>query len=169
MVDRLPGAERADAVSIQDVLDDLVTVGRRVVVLDDLGDWRGLGTALHLAERGHQVTIVSSAAVIGGALFHSAADLPLRRRFAAAGGVLRPNTVVMGWDGGSASVRDTLTGEDDGLAADTLVIAETPVSETTLADELRARGLPFEAIGDCVAPRRASLAIYEGRELALRV
>jgi 2,4-dienoyl-CoA reductase-like NADH-dependent reductase (Old Yellow Enzyme family) len=169
MVDRLPGAERADAVSIQDVLDDLVTVGRRVVVLDDLGDWRGLGTALHLAERGHQVTIVSSAAVIGGALFHSAADVPLRRRFAAAGGVLRPNTVVMGWDGGSASVRDTLTGEDDGLAADTLVIAETPVSETTLADELRARGLPFEAIGDCVAPRRASLAIYEGRELALRV
>jgi len=169
MVDRLPGAERADAVSIQDVLDDLVTVGRRVVVLDDLGDWRGLGTALHLAERGHQVTIVSSAAVIGGALFHSAADVPLRRRFAAAGGVLRPNTVVMGWDGGSASVRDTLTGEDDGLAADTLVIAETPVSETTLADELRARGLPFEAIGDCVAPRRASLAIYEARELALRV
>jgi len=83
--------------------------------------------------------------------------------------VLRPNTVVVGWDGGSASVRDTLTGEDDGLAADTLVIAETPVSETTLADELRARGLPFEAIGDCVAPRRASLAIYEGRELALRV
>jgi 2,4-dienoyl-CoA reductase-like NADH-dependent reductase (Old Yellow Enzyme family) len=169
MVDRLPGAKRADAVSIQDVLDDRVTVGRRVVVLDDLGDWRGLGTALHLAERGHEVTIVSSAAVIGGGLFHSAADGPLRRRFAAAGGVLRPNTVVLGWDGGSASVRDTLTGEDAGLAADTLVIAETPVSETTLADELRARGLPFEAIGDCVAPRRASLAIYEGRELALRV
>jgi NADPH-dependent 2,4-dienoyl-CoA reductase/sulfur reductase-like enzyme len=169
MVDRLPGAKRADAVSIQDVLDDRVTVGRRVVVLDDLGDWRGLGTALHLAERGHEVTIVSSAAVIGGGLFHSAADGPLRRRFAAAGGVVRPNTVVLGWDGGSASVRDTLTGEDAGLAADTLVIAETPVSETTLADELRARGLPFEAIGDCVAPRRASLAIYEGRELALRV
>ena len=37
-----------------------------------------------------------------------------------------------------------------------------------LADELRARGVAFEAIGDCVAPRRAGLAIYEGRELALR-
>ena len=66
-------------------------------------------------------------------------------------------------------VRDTLTGDQDDVAADTLVIAETPVAETTLADELRARGIPFEAIGDCVAPRRASLAIYEGRELALRI
>ena len=82
---------------------------------------------------------------------------------------MRPNTVVLGWDGASASVRDTLTGDQDDVAADTLVIAETPVAETTLADELRARGIPFEAIGDCVAPRRASLAIYEGRELALRI
>jgi 2,4-dienoyl-CoA reductase-like NADH-dependent reductase (Old Yellow Enzyme family) len=168
MVGRLPGADRPDALPIQDVLDG-ASVGARVIVLDDIGDWRGLGTALYLAERGHEVTIVSSAAVIGGGLFHSAADGPLRRRFVGAGGVLRPDTVVVSWDGASASLRDTLTGEGASLAADTLVIAETPVSETFLADELRARAIPFEAIGDCVAPRRASLAIYEGRELALRI
>jgi hypothetical protein len=50
-----------------------------------------------------------------------------------------------------------------------LVIAETPVAVTTLGDALAARGLAFEQIGDCVAPRRASLAFYEGRELALRL
>jgi hypothetical protein len=82
---------------------------------------------------------------------------------------MRPNTVVLGWDGEAAVVRDTLTGTERRFEADTLVIAETPVAETALADELRARGVAFEAIGDCVAPRRASLAIYEGRELALRV
>ena len=169
MVDRLPGTDRDDAVSIQDVLDERVIVGRRVIVLDDIGDWRGLGTALYLTERGHEVTILSSAAVVGGGLFHSAADGPLRRRFVGAGGVLRPNTVVLSWDGSAASLRDTLTGALDDLAADTLVIAETPVSETSLADDLSQRGVPFEAIGDCVAPRRASLAIYEGRELALRL
>jgi 2,4-dienoyl-CoA reductase-like NADH-dependent reductase (Old Yellow Enzyme family) len=169
MVDHLPGAERDDAVSIHDALDERATVGRRVLVLDDLGDWRGLGTALYLAERGHEVAIVSSASVIGGGLFHSAADGPLRRRFVAAGGVMRPNTVVLGWDGRAATVRDVLSGQEGRIDADTLVIAETPVAESSLADELRARGMPFEAIGDCVAPRRASLAIYEGRELALRV
>jgi NADPH-dependent 2,4-dienoyl-CoA reductase/sulfur reductase-like enzyme len=168
MVDRLPGVERPDAVAIHDVLDGTVAVGQRAVVLDDLGDWRGLGTALFLAERGHEVTIVTSAAVVGGGLYHSAADGPLRRRFTAAGGVMQPNTVVTSWDGEAALVRDTLTGAERRLEADTLVIAETPVAETALADALRPRGLAFEAIGDCVAPRRASLAIYEGRELALR-
>jgi hypothetical protein len=115
------------------------------------------------------VTIVTSAAVVGGGLYHSAADGPLRQRFTAAGGVMEPNTVVTSWDGGAALVRDTLTGAERRLEADTLVIAETPVAETALAGALHARGVAFEAIGDCVAPRRASLAMYEGRELALRV
>ena len=169
MVDRLPGAARADAVSVHDVLDEDVVVGRRVLVLDDLGDWRGLGTALHLATAGHEVTIATSAAVVGSGLFHSAADVPLRRRFAAAGGTMRPHTVVLGWDGGGAKIRSTLTGVTERLAADTLVIAETPVSETSLAAELTVAGVAFHEIGDCVAPRRASLAIHDGRELALRL
>jgi len=169
MVDRLPGAARADVVSIHDVLDETVVVGRRVLLLDDLGDWRGLGTALRLAEAGHEVTITASAAVVGGGLFHSAADVPLRRRFVAAGGTMRPHTVVLGWDGGGAKIRSTLTGATERIAADTLVIAETPVSETSLAAELTATGIAFQAIGDCVAPRRASLAFYEGRALALRL
>jgi 2,4-dienoyl-CoA reductase-like NADH-dependent reductase (Old Yellow Enzyme family)/pyruvate/2-oxoglutarate dehydrogenase complex dihydrolipoamide dehydrogenase (E3) component len=168
-IDRLPGADRDDAVTIQDVLALRATVGRRVVLLDDVGDWRGLGTALYLAEGGHAVTIVSSAPVIGGGLSHSAADGPLRARFVAAGGTVRPDTVVLGWDGAAATIRSTLTGVEERLPADTLVIAETPVAETALADELRSRGIAFEAIGDCVAPRRASLAFYDGRELAQRI
>jgi 2,4-dienoyl-CoA reductase-like NADH-dependent reductase (Old Yellow Enzyme family)/thioredoxin reductase len=169
MVERMPGTDRPDAVSIQAVLAETVTVSPRVVVVDDVGDWRGLGTALFLAERGHHVTIVTSAAVVGGGLYHSAADGPLRARFSAAGGTMRPGTVVLSWDGAVASVRSTMTGAEEALPADTLVIAETAVAETGLADELRARGVAFEAVGDCVAPRRASLAIYEGRELALRI
>jgi 2,4-dienoyl-CoA reductase-like NADH-dependent reductase (Old Yellow Enzyme family) len=169
MVDRLPGAERADAVAIHDVLDGSADLGARVLVLDDLGDWRGLGTALHLAESGHEVTVVTSAAVVGGGLFHSAADVPLRGRFMAAGGTVRPQTVVLAWDHAGATVRSTVTGAIERLAADTLVIAETPVAETSLATELTALGVAFHEIGDCVAPRRASLAFLDGRELGLRL
>jgi hypothetical protein len=43
------------------------------------------------------------------------------------------------------------------------------VAVTDLADGLRVRGIAFHQIGDCVAPRRASLAFFEGRELALRL
>jgi len=55
------------------------------------------------------------------------------------------------------------------IHADTLVIAETPVAETALGAALTARGIAFHQIGDAVAPRRASLAFYEGRELARRL
>ncbi len=169
MVDRLPGAERAEVASIHDVLEGTADLGKRAVVLDDLGDWRGLGTALFLVEAGHEVTIITSAAVVGGSLSHSAADVPLRRRFVAAGGTMRPDSVVLGWDDGGATVRSTLTGAIERLAADALVIAETPVAETGLASELTALGIAFHQIGDCVAPRQASLAFLEGRELALRL
>ena len=50
LVDRLPGVDEADVFSIHDVLDGTAVPGRRVLVLDDLNDWRGLGTATHLAE-----------------------------------------------------------------------------------------------------------------------
>ena len=99
MVDRLPGVDAANVFAIHDVLDGTTNVGRRVLVLDDLGDWRGTGTAVALAESGHEVTVVTSAAVIAGGLAHSAVDGPLRRRFAAAGGTARPSTAIDAWSG----------------------------------------------------------------------
>jgi len=169
LVDRLPGVDEADVFSIHDVLDGTAVPGRRVLVLDDLNDWRGLGTATHLAERGHDVTIVTSAPVVGGGLFHSAADGPLRKRFAVAGGRSIPSSVVLGWKDRVAAVVTTATGELTKIDADALVIAETPVAETALGEALTHRGIPFHQIGDVVAPRRASLAFYEGRELARRL
>lgn len=97
------------------------------------------------------------------------ADVPLRARFVAAGGSMRQQTVVLAWDQGGATIRSTLNGAIERLPADTLVIAETPVAETSLATELTAQGIAFHEIGDCVSPRRASLAFFDGRELARRL
>ena len=172
LVDRLPGVDASDVFAIQDVLDGTdvsAQPGHRVLVVDDLGDWRGLGTAVHLAERGHEVTILTAAPVVAGGLFHSAADGPLRKRFAAAGGKTVVSAAILGWDDKHATVRSTVDGGMSTIDADALVIAETPVAVTTLGDALGKRGLAFDQIGDCVAPRRASLAFYEGRELALRL
>ncbi len=169
LVDRLPGVEGAGVFSIQAVLDGAEAPGQRVLVLDDLDDWRGLGTALFLAEAGHDVTILTASAVVAGGLFHSAADGPLRRRFVAAGGRMLTSATVLSWGEGVATIHSTLTGDMSTLEADALVIAETPVAETGLATALAARGVAFHQIGDAVAPRRASLAFFEGRELARRL
>ena len=145
---------------------DVVPHGR-VLLLDDLGDWRGIGTAMHLQEAGCQVTLVTAAPVAAGGLFHSAADGPARRRFAQAGGEVLPHHVLCSWAPGHAVLRSTLTDAEHTAAFDWLVVAETPVPRTELATALTAAGIAHHAIGDCVAARRASLAIYEGRRLAL--
>jgi len=169
VVDRLPGVDDPSVGSIQAVLDGGYQPGHRVLVLDDLGDWRGLGTALHLAERGHDVTILTSAPVVAGGLFHSAADVPLRQRYADAGGRSITGATVLGWQPGVATIRAGVTGVVSELEADSLVIAETAVAVNGLAMELATAGVAFHAVGDCVAPRRASLAFYEARELARRL
>ncbi len=169
LVDRLPGVDADDVLSIQDVLAGTPVPGHRVLVLDDLGDWRGLGTAVHLAEAGHDVTILTAAAVVAGGLAHSAADAPLRKRFARAGGRTITSACVLGWHDGEAAVVSTLTGEHTTVDADALVVAETPVVVDDVARALAAGDIPFRAIGDCVAPRRASLAFFEGRRLALQL
>ena len=94
MRDRLPGAEAPNVASIEDVLGGRAAPSGRVLLIDDLGDWRGIGTAMFLQERGFDVCIATSAPTVAAGLFHSAADVPARQRFARAGGDMRPHTVV---------------------------------------------------------------------------
>ena len=108
---------------------------------------------------------MTAAPVVAGGLFHSAADGPLRARYAQAGGRSITGASLIAWGSGTA----TLSGPPTHVEADTLVIAETAIAETALATDLTSRGVAFHLIGDAVAPRRASLAFYEGRELARRL
>jgi len=166
-VDRLPGIHEPTATSIHDVLAGQARPAGRVLLVDDLNDWRGIGTAMFLQEAGCQVTLATSAPAVATGLFHSAADGPARQRFARAGGRSSPHTVITAWTSERASLRSTLTGDETTEPFDWLVVAETAVPRTALAAELDALGVAYHAIGDCVAARRASLAIYEGRRVAL--
>ena len=166
LVDRLPGIDAPTAASVHAVLEGEVVPHGRVLLLDDLGDWRGIGTAMHLQEAGCQVTLVTAAPVAAGGLFHSAADGPARRRFAQAGGEVLPQHVLCAWAPGHAVLRSTLIDAEHTAAFDWLVVAETAVPRAELAIALTAAGIAHHAIGDCVAARRASIAIYEGRRLA---
>ena len=96
---------------------------------------------------------------------------PLRRRFAAAGGRELTETVLEALraeEGAAvARFRSLLDGRQHEAAFDSLVLATTGRADSALAKALSAAGIAHSAIGDCVAPRRASLAFYEGRRLGL--
>ena len=95
----------------------------------------------------------------------SAADYPLRAKLKQLGARFITETIVKEWHGDGATLMSLLDSGEERIACDALVLATPNVSETTLSDELSSRGVEVRTLGDCVAPRWAVHAIYEGRKL----
>jgi 2,4-dienoyl-CoA reductase-like NADH-dependent reductase (Old Yellow Enzyme family)/thioredoxin reductase len=168
--DRLPGVEHENVLAIDDVLAGTAQCGKHVLVLDDLGNWKGVGTALYLAERDHAVTIATRYPTIAPELVRSAATAPLVRRMAELGIEQLVQTVALGWDGGHVTLRSSLDGAVVDRAFDTLVLATVNRPVRDLHDGLEdEEGINLYMIGDSLGARRASAAIYEGRKLALEL
>ena len=159
--DQLPGIERGNVASAEEVMARIARPGKRVLVLDETANWKGGGVALTLAEAGHQVTVVTPAAAVMAEMARTAADIELRARLRELGVTLRTDSVVREWHGDGATIQ-SFGGPTEHIAADTLVVAATNVAEHELGDAL---GAPM--IGDAVAARNAAMAIYEGRKLAM--
>jgi NADPH-dependent 2,4-dienoyl-CoA reductase/sulfur reductase-like enzyme len=150
---------------VEDIMARVAQPGKRVLLLDDGGNWRGCGTAWHLAERDHDVTLLTPDGLVGRELVRSAADFPLRRKLKRLGVTFITESAVKAWHGNAATIVNLLDDSEQKLDYDALVLATPNVSETTLLDELADDGIELHAVGDCVAPRWAVHAIYEGRRL----
>jgi 2,4-dienoyl-CoA reductase-like NADH-dependent reductase (Old Yellow Enzyme family) len=166
-VERLPGIDGPNVWSVEDVMRREARLGKRVLLLDDAGNWRGPGTAWHLAEKDHQVTLLTADAYVGRDLARTAADFPMRSRLKKLGVTFLTDSVILAWHGDGATIRDLSTGAEQRLPFDSLVLATTNVADSALQDDLAASNASHHAIGDCLSPRHAAAAIYEGRKLGL--
>lgn len=146
-----------------------VRPGKRVIVLDEGGNWRGAGTAWFLAEEGHAVTLVTPDALIGKELQRTAADWPLRKALRRLGAEFVTESAIAAWRGDGAEILDLLNGKTRHLAADSLVMATTNQANTTVAQGLDDSGIDYDLIGDAAGPRQAAFAFYEGRKAGLAV
>lgn len=168
-IPELPGLGHGRVHSAEDVMARQARPGKRVIVLDEGGNWKGCGTAWKLAEDGHQVTIVTPDPMIGKELQRTAADFPLRRTLAGLEVAFVVESAITGWDGSVATVQSFLDGGVTRLEADDLVFATANMAENSLALELAARNVRFAEIGDGAAPRQAPYAIYDGRKIGLEL
>ncbi len=159
----LPGVHLPSVSSIEDVLTHQARPGTRVVLIDDTGDWRGGGTAWWLAERGHEVVMVTSFPMVGHTVQRTSGDWRLRARLAELGVTWRTESVVTEWTGEGARVRRFLGGPEEFLPADSLVLATINTPVTEVLDEVRGMLDDVHPVGDAVAARLAVHAIYEGR------
>ena len=166
-VAQLDGIETGNVWPVEDVLGRAARLGKQVIVLDEGGDWRGVGTAWALAQDGHEVTIVTPDAMVGKGLQRSATDFPARQTLKSLGVRFLVEKTILKWGKAGAKLGCLLTGEVETISAQSLVLATQNIADTALPQALMAANIPYDAIGDGLAPRSAAAAIYEGRKLGL--
>ena len=166
--DRPPAAGlEGDVATVWQVALDEAEPGRRVVVADRRLDWGALGAAEKLARTGREVRL----AVIGDV---PGQNVPAGVRSHALGEIdslgveALPHLSLNGFEGDTARFRHTLSARTVELTGvDTLVLAEGPVSDTSLEDGLANYPGIVRHAGDCLSPRSAEEAVLEGLRAGL--
>lgn len=160
-----PGLELGDDAHVVDawgVLRDQVNVGASVVIADWRSDWIGMGLAQLLAESGCHVRL----AVNG---LHAGELMPWYVRDMAAaklhelGVETIPYVRLYGADGETVYLQHTASEAPILIeGVDTLVLAQGHEPVSGLLEELEGSGAEIIGIGDCLAPRTAEEAVFEG-------
>jgi 2,4-dienoyl-CoA reductase-like NADH-dependent reductase (Old Yellow Enzyme family) len=162
----LPGADQAHVFTARQVLAG-ANLGRRVVI----GDWDGrhMGTSLAelLAERGHEVAMVSATFFIGMDI-----DLltwrPIYERLLTLGVRMEPleELTAINNDGVTVTRLNRTTRQ---LPADSVVLCTRGRAERSLYRGLLGRVPVLKTIGDAWAPRQLEQAIFEGARAAREI
>jgi len=165
--DELPGLENGRVFSCEEAFRGQAELGKAVIVLDEGGNWRGTGTAWHLADQGHAVTIVTPDPMIGKEMVRAASDIQTRANLAKLGVRFVLESVIERWHGDRADVRSLLDGSTSNIAASAIVTATTNSVDNSIELALVEAGIGFYLAGDAAAPRTAPFAFHDGRKIGL--
>lgn len=152
------GIDKPLIISINDALNGHKQAGGKTVVVG--GGPTGCEIALHLSENGCQVTIVEMLPKLGMQMESMTKKMLLRK--------LKENHVSFKTHCSLISVLNNgvVIAEKDGgqmtLPADQVVFATGNQPEDSLFHQIKSMGYEVHRIGDCLEPRSAKAAIYEG-------
>ncbi len=165
--DELPGLQHGKVFPCEEVLRDQAELGKSVIVLDEGGNWRGTGTAWFLADKGHEVTIVTPDPMIGKELTRTTSDFQIRSNLAKLGATFMLESVIERWHGDRAEIRSLLDGSTSSVAASAIVTATTNRVHNEIELALADTDIRFHVIGDAATPRQAPYAFHDGRKIGL--
>lgn len=156
----IPGSDLPHVLTGRQVLAGNVALGKRVVIGDWDGKYMGTSIAELLAQKGHEVTIVSNAFYIGmdGDLMTWRA---LYERLLDLGVTMEPMHNLVSINSRGALVQG-FNQKDRLIEADSIVLCSRGAAERPLYRQLEGKVSALHAIGDCWAPRQLEQAIYEG-------
>ena len=168
-VPEIPGAETSQIVTAWEVLRGEVKVGSNVLVADWGADWVGLGLAELLTRNGSSVQLAVNGMMAGYNLQSYVRDQWLGTVFQL-GVEIIPYSRLFGVDESTVYLQHTLNNEPVICEnVDTVVLALGHKSEASLEEYARRSKIAFYMIGDCLSPRTAEEAVYEGMKIARAV
>jgi 2,4-dienoyl-CoA reductase-like NADH-dependent reductase (Old Yellow Enzyme family)/thioredoxin reductase len=162
-VDKVPGMERDDVLTVPEVLMSPERVGKRVLLFDEDGTRHGIGTAEYLLDRNHEVHMVTRFTSLAPGTVLTL-DLPvIYREVFERGMTFNVNHWARSIDSSQVTLFNVFTDVDVPMEPfDTYVIAAGHAADDDLYHALKNRHSNIYRIGDCVAPRPFQAALYEG-------
>ena len=159
---QIAGIDKALVVPVSKMLNGVPPGRKKTVIIG--GGATGCEVALHLAEHGCDTTIVEMLPEIGTGLesmtrrilFKKLAGYGVKMMNGSTAVEIRDEGVVITGDGGR---------RDEVIPAERVVFATGNVPDDALFRELTALGYEVHQIGDCLQPRNAKAAIFEGAVL----
>lgn len=162
----IPGWDQPHVVTPDQILTGAHAPGRRVLILDDESMWTAPGLAELLADRGHEVEIVTRWFHVMYNIAANVQSLVIFPRLFNKRIRLTPYTYVREIDGRTVVTFHIFTTEEERREVDTVVVVTAKRSNDGLYRALQGRVPELYAAGDCVAPRWIGEAVYEGHMLA---
>lgn len=168
------GADGPGVYNVWQVLDNQVEVGENVCLIDYDGHHRATSTAEALAIQGKKVHIITSSLFIGAELGPSQDLYLTRQRLLGKGVHFTPDIAVMEVKG-EAGAKEVVGFNvysnkwEQWGPFDSIILAMGQKVDDALYLQLKGKVPELYRIGDCVAPRKVDMAIWEGHRVGREI
>jgi mycofactocin system FadH/OYE family oxidoreductase 2 len=168
------GADGPAVFNVWQALSGVAIPGEKVCLIDYDGHHRATATAEFLANQGKTVHIITSSLFIGAELGPTQDLYLTRQRLLTKGVTFTPDIAVMEVTGeaGEKTVKGFnvySNAWDEWGPYDSLVLAMGQQVEDDLYFALKGKVKELYRIGDCVAPRKVDMAIWEGHKVGREI
>ena len=161
-VAKLPGADRENVLSVFEVLSGIKPVGKNVVIIDDRSDFEAPMTAEYLGDQGKRVEIVTRFPYVGMKIGQATFD-PYMERLTERSVTCTAFTAPIRIEDSTVVFAHVYSKKEYRLeGVDTVVLAMGKRPNQGLYHALKGKVPELHRIGDCVAPRKITDAIYDG-------
>uniref|UniRef100_UPI0026182D80 oxidoreductase n=1 Tax=Geobacter sp. TaxID=46610 RepID=UPI0026182D80 len=168
------GADGPAVYNVWQVLDGQAELGAKVCLIDYDGHHRASATAEFMANLGKTVHVITSSLFVGAELGPTQDLYLTRQRLLQKGVTFTPDIAVMEVAGESGA--KTVKGFNvysnqwqEWGPFDTIVLAMGQRVDDSLYFSLKGKVAELYRIGDCVAPRKVDMAIWEGHRIGREI